>query len=120
MIKNILKLLFKEKSVITINGVLYSGSNVSMDGNGNLIVDGKSVAQIQEKVVNVTVTSDVEEVSTTNGDVTVTGGVGDISTTNGDVEINGDAQDVSTTNGNVTAKSIHGKVKTVNGNIKTK
>lgn len=119
--KNILKLKFKEKGVITINGVNYSGTNIIMDGNGNLIIDGESVMQIQEKVVNVNIEGDVDEVSTTNGGVTVEGAVGSVETTNGDIDIDGDvAKDVRTTNGNVIARVIHGSVKTVNGNIKTK
>lgn len=120
MINKIFKSIFKEESVITINGVSYRGSDISMDGSGNLVIDGKTITQIQEKVINVVVNSNVEELSTTNGDVTVNGCVGDISTTNGGIDIDGDVKDVSTTNGNVSANTIHGKVKTVNGNIKTK
>lgn len=120
MIDKILKLLFKEKSVITINGVNYSGRNVQMDGTGNLIIDGNHVTQIESKNVVVTVIGNVEELSTTNGDVSVVGAV-DVSSTNGDINISGSVTgNVSTTNGNVQAKEIHGKVKTVNGNIKTK
>lgn len=118
--KKIFECVTEKFCMIMINGVSYSGSDFSMDGKGNLVIDGVSVTQVQEKVINVTVSSNVEELSTTNGDVKVEGNVGGVSTTNGDVDVIGDCQTVSTTNGNVTAKNIHGKVKTVNGNIKTK
>lgn len=117
---NIFECLTKEKSVIIINGVSYSGSDFSMSVNGNLVIDGNSVTTINEKVINISIDSDVEELSTTNGDVSVCGSVSEIKTTNGDVDVHGDVNDVKTTNGNVLAKTINGKVKTVNGSIKTR
>lgn len=89
---------------VNINGVEYSGKNISITGD-SIVIDGKST-NYTAKVLNVTVTSYVQSLVTGSGDVTVTGDVGSIQTGSGDVEITGNIDIVSTGSGDVTANRI--------------
>ena len=99
----------------TIDGKVFTGSNISINGN-KVIVDG--VTQVGELVgdINITVDGNVESITNTNGTVRALN-VGSVKTTNGDVNCDDVSGDVSTTNGDVTAKKILGKVTSVNGDI---
>lgn len=106
------------KGTVSINGVRYSGSNISIQGD-RVIIDGK----VQEGSsltgpIIITVDGDVGEISTISGEVNVHGNVGSVSTTSGDVECEEVHGSVDTTSGDVTVGgSILGSVDTTSGDI---
>ena len=108
---------------VSINGITYSGNNVTVIKN-KVYIDGKlSDEGEKSKVINIEITGDVELLDVdTCENIKVSGDVGSINTVNGDINIDGHiAGDIKTVNGDVTSKSdIFGKVKTVNGDIKGK
>ena len=109
--------------MIIINGRKFSGSNVTVAG-GKIIIDGKeqNASDYEEKIINIVIDADVNEVSSDCGNITVNGTVNkNVKTVNGSIDISGDVGgDVKTTNGDVQCLNISGDVDTVNGNIKYK
>jgi DUF4097 and DUF4098 domain-containing protein YvlB len=102
---------------VVIDGREFRGNNVSIDFNGNVVVDG--ITQDGQLVgpVSVVVHGDVESIENSNGSVSCNN-AGRVQTTNGKVTVTGSINgDVKTTNGDVSAASIMGKVSTVNGDI---
>ena len=76
-------------STVTINGVTYSGDNVSIVG-GRIIVEGKEQSQqIVNHLINVQVNGDVHEVNSVSGDISINGSVGSVSSVSGDVNVRG-------------------------------
>lgn len=119
---------------VTINGISYSGNNISMS-NGNVIVDGK-IIESDDKQIFIKVEGNIQSLNIpsckkleVNGDVgslvTVSGEVkcqnvgGSIKTTSGDVNCLTVAGDVNTTSGDVSGTTFIGNVKTVTGDICT-
>lgn len=88
-------------STVVINGVTYSGTNVSIV-NGKVVVDGATQDQQLIGVVNVVVNGDANEVNTVSGDVSINGSVGSVSSVSGDVNVRG---------------GVTGSVSTVSGDI---
>lgn len=107
--------------MIEINGVSFSGSNISIVG-GKVIVDGKEVDGLQdEKEINIVVNGDIKSLQSGNGNVSVAGAVESVQTVNGEIKISGSvAGSVKTVNGDVYCGEVHGSVNSVNGNIKTR
>lgn len=109
----IFDVFLKPKGTITINGKVYSGNNVTITPDGNVIIDGNSQGAVAGPIW-VVVHGACESVSTVSGDIQVNGDVtgGDVSTTNGDITVNGNisANKVKTTNGDIVAKGeiVHG------------
>ena len=122
-------------SSININGITYTGKNVSVSGN-KVLIDEKEVTPKDTLKVNIIVEGNVDtldidvakkiavegtvgSVITTSGDVNIKGNVtGGVKTTSGTVksgDINGD---VKTTSGTIKSGKISGSVKTVSGSIK--
>lgn len=106
--------------MIEINGVKFTGSNVSISG-GKIIVDGKEVKGLEgEREIVVNVEGNLEKLRTDNGTVNVKGSTESIQTVNGNINVGGCVYgDVKTVNGNVDCKVVQGSVSSVNGNIKT-
>jgi hypothetical protein len=122
-------------SSITINGVTYSGNNISIKNNRVFIdgVEAKSDANCKEINIQVSgninelkvdscnkisVTGSVASIETTSGDVVCGPVTGSITTVSGDVECEGNiGGNVGTTSGDVKAKSITGNTRTVSGDI---
>ena len=104
---------------ISINGRLYSGNSVVIDGGGHVVVDG--VQQDGAPLVgpiSVSVAGDVDQLELTSGDVTVHGSAQSIKTTSGDVAVSGGVSgSVSTISGDVRAASIGGPVSTISGDV---
>lgn len=105
---------------VTINGKTFEcNGSLSIDGNGNVKINGSNVDTIVEKEISVHVTGCVENLKVTSGKVTIDGDVeGNVSSVSGGVTVKGDViGDISTVSGSVKAEKILGKVKTVSGNI---
>lgn len=107
---------------VTVNGKTYRGKNVSIMGDGSVVVDGV----VQEGAtltgpINVTVNGDVESLRTVSGDITVNGSTGSIQSTSGDVEVKGAVVgNVQTVSGDVLCKKVEGDARTVSGDIKNR
>jgi hypothetical protein len=106
--------------MININGMSFSGSNISISNN-KIYVDGKRVDEQFEdqKTFNIVVDGDLSKLEVDNAEsIEIKGDAGSVKTTNGNVEVSGSISgDVKTVNGNVRSINIEGKVSTVNGNI---
>lgn len=107
-------------STVKINGVSYNGNNVTII-NGKVIVDGKDMTP-DAKNITIHVDGDISKLSVDICDkLSVTGNVNDLSTVSGDVSIGGNVgQNVKTVSGDVKCGNIAGKVTTVSGDIKNK
>lgn len=107
-------------SKITINGVSYVGNNVKII-NGKVIVDGKDMTP-DSKNITIHVDGDISKLSVDICEkLSVTGNVNELSTVSGDVTIGGNVgQNVKTVSGDVKCGNISGKVTTVSGDIKNK
>lgn len=105
---------------ITINGVSYSGNNITVI-NGKVIIDGNDVTP-NFKNIEILVDGNIDKLSVDSCDkLMVNGNVGQIKSTSGDVEVLGNIDgDVTSTSGDIKCGNISGSVKTVSGDIKYK
>lgn len=105
-------------SKITINGVTYSGNNVTVV-NGKVIVDGNDYTPDSKKI-DIMVEGCINDLKVDCCDkIMVNGAVGHIKSTSGDIEILGNVEgDVINTSGDVKCGNINGSVKTMSGDIK--
>jgi hypothetical protein len=102
---------------ININNMGYVGKSIIVTKN-KIIIDGVDVTP-DAKIVNITVTGDVEAVSADICEkITVTGNVKTISTTNGDVKCGNVEGNVSLTNGDIECGDVKGDVHNMSGDIK--
>lgn len=107
---------------VTIDGVSYSGNNITINGNGDVLVDGVFQETIESKNITVYVNSrSCGDITTSSGNIKIESGcvVGDIKTVSGDITCHSNVDgNVNTVSGDVTAfGNIHGNVKTVSGDI---
>lgn len=111
-------LKMRGSSRLVIDGVEFAGGNISISGDGTVMVDG--VAQPNKLVgpVSVTVHGNCDVVETTSGRVEVSGSAGAVKTMSGDVRCGDVTGSVSTMSGDVTAASIGGPVKTMSGDVR--
>ena len=107
-------------ATIRINGMTFSGSNVSISGN-RVSIDGVDQTP-DSKNITITVTGDLESIKADAVEkITINGMVkGNVKTMSGDVECDNIGGDVETMSGDVTAGAIAGKVKTMSGDIRFK
>jgi hypothetical protein len=108
-------------SKVTINGryINLTGQNVSITDNG-IYVNGKPIEEFDESqvpVLRIEITSNVESLTTENGEVTVNGRVGTVVSKNGNVNCQTVEGNVESKNGNVMCGKIMGDCDTKNGNI---
>lgn len=121
-------------SVITINGVTYSGGNSIVAIGNKVMIDGKDVTP-DSKVINITVEGNINEVSadycqkiivngtatnvrTSSGDVECKDVTGSITTMSGDVEAENVGGSITTMSGDVKCGTVAGSVRTTTGDIK--
>lgn len=107
---------------VTIDGVSYSGNNITISGNGEVIVDGVFQETVESKNITVYVNSrSCGDITTSSGNIKIESGcvVGDIKTVSGDVTCHSAVDgSVNTVSGDVTTfGNINGNVKTVSGDI---
>lgn len=105
---------------VTINGVEYSGNNVSVRGD-KIIIDGKEIMSTDiSTVFNISVEGNVASIDNSSGTVTCND-AGSVSTQSGDVVVSGSVNgNVETMSGDVTvAGHIKGNTETMSGDIIT-
>ncbi len=102
---------------IKINGISYSGDNISITNN-KIVVNGKDVTPI-EKEINISIDGDVDKLKIDFcNKITVNGNVGDIKSQSGNFEITGDVNgSIKTMSGNIKCNKVKGSVSTMSGNI---
>ncbi|CAL9981956.1 hypothetical protein VPHD479_0246 [Vibrio phage D479] len=105
-------------SKTVINGVVYKGNNISIQGD-KVVVDGVvQTPGLSVGPINVVVEGDCGQLDCAAGDVVVKGNVtGDVETGSGDVECLNVGGSVRTGSGDVKAKNIAGSVRTGSGDI---
>lgn len=105
---------------ITINGVRYSGNNISINNN-EVRIDGVNVTPKDTLNVNIIVDGNIESIEGA-ADVKVLGDADSVSTLSGDVEIGGNVnKNVKTMSGDVKVDGhISGNVKTMSGDISSR
>lgn len=105
-------------SSVTINGVNYSGSNISINGT-SIKIDGKEVSKKDVLQISIVVHGNIDNLNVDTCDIlTVKGQVNNLETISGDVEcydVNGNIRTVS---GDVKCKAVTGNITTVSGDIK--
>lgn len=106
--------------IITVNGVTYTGKNVSVI-NDKVFIDGveKHPTDNPPKIY-ITVEGDVNSIDVGQvQEFNMTGNAGSVKTSQGDINIKGTVNgDCKTSQGNITADIIIGDCKTSQGNIK--
>lgn len=108
-------------TTVNINGMTYSGGNISINGDGTIIVDGKPQAgQPTVGPITVTVNGNCDRITTASGNVEVKGSAGSINTASGDVSCLDVHGSISTASGDVVCKKVSGSVKTMSGDIITR
>jgi hypothetical protein len=103
---------------ININGVEYEGSRLTIN-NGRVVIDGKGVGDVNEKVINISVVGDVQTLKCDAANtIQIQGAVlGSVQTMSGDItcgDIGGNARSMS---GDITADNIGGTAGTMSGDI---
>lgn len=108
----------KVLSVVNINGQLYNGNSITINGD-RIIIDGKEVSMPEQKTINITMTGNIENLNVdTAHNVDVRGSVGTLSTVSGDVIVQLDVTNgVTTVSGDVSAMDINGDVMTTSGDV---
>ena len=104
--------------MIKVNGVIYSGNNLTIRNN-KILIDGKDVT-VDAKQINISIEGNVEKLEVDSCEkVSITGDVGNVKTLNGDVDISGDVKgSVQTMSGDVDCRNINGSVSTMSGDVK--
>ena len=100
-----MKIRINGKDIKHSNGVL--GNNIVVTGNNNVIVNGKSICNLNNlpgKEIKVEIIGDVKRLETANGNIKVSGNVDKVKTVNGDVEVGGSIEKVKTVNGDMIYK----------------
>lgn len=105
-------------SSVTINGKTYQGRNISVTGDGNVVVDGVRQKGAVVGPITIVVNGDSKSITTQSGDVRVQGTVNRVETMSGDVDVAGNILgDVSTMSGDITAHAIKGHAQSDSGDV---
>lgn len=104
---------------ININGVSYSGNDLSIE-NGEITINSfKANKHKDEKVINIVVHGDIKNLKVdTCKSLKVDGHVTDITTVSGDVACKGEVKgNITTTSGDIQCGNVEGNVKTISGDV---
>jgi len=105
--------------MISINGRVYKGNNVSINGDV-ILIDGKPAEGLEDaKTITVRVEGDIESLSIDNCDeINVNGNVEQVSSKSGNIIVKGSVSgDILNKNGNIICGSVGGDVSNKNGSI---
>lgn len=119
---------------VIINGKTYFGKNIVVKGD-SIIVDGNLIDDIQSKKVNISINSEVQDLSvgscerivvngncknltSSSGDICIDGNVeGNVNSSSGDIECKDVLGNITTSSGDVKASDVKGDIKTKSGDI---
>lgn len=104
-------------STVSINGQVFSGRNISINGD-KVIIDGVEQKQSLAGPITVIVNGDAESVETSSGSVEVKGSAGRVKTMSGNVRCGDVSGDASTMSGGINCQAIAGNAKTMSGDIR--
>ena len=110
-------------AIFKIGSSKYEGRTINIDGDGEVYIDGKLVhIGKEQRVVNISVEGDVENVSGAFGSIEIAGNAGRVTSASGDVDVAGDVKgDVQSASGDIDAGgNITGSVKTASGDVDVK
>jgi hypothetical protein len=103
-------------SSISVNGVRYSGNNITIT-NDKVIIDGVEQSQTLVGPITVNVEGNCGDIETGSGDVNVSGSSGNVQTGSGKVKCQDVKGNVQTGSGNVNCGKVSGNVRTGSGDI---
>jgi hypothetical protein len=104
-------------ATITINGVTYTGDNVSVR-NGRVTIDGKETDTADAPRITIEVHGNVSTFECDRCDTaSIHGDVGSVTTASGNVQCGDVRGSVQTASGNVNCRDVGGDVRTVAGNV---
>jgi len=105
-------------STFTINGVTYTGNNISVINN-KVIIDGVDQTP-NAKQITITIDGNVTELKVDACQtITVTGNVNNLKTQSGDVDVQGSVQgNIQTQSGDVDCGTVGGNISTMSGDVK--
>lgn len=105
-------------SSVSINGVNYSGRNITISGN-KVYIDGVDNTP-ESKNISIVVNGDLESLKADNcNTIEVTGSVMALNTISGDVKVGGNVDgSVKTMSGDVLCGSVGGNISTMSGDVK--
>lgn len=127
--------MFKTKSKIKVNGVIYEGNSLTVL---QILVDGKDVTPKEQKIDisvegnledfkvsqcnKVTIKGNTGNIDCSQGDVEITGNTGTVKCSQGKIKITGNVTgDVKNSMGDITIEGeLHGNAKTSMGDINRK
>lgn len=102
---------------ININNNSYVGRSIVITGN-KVIIDGKDVTP-DSKSIEIKVEGNINELKVDACEkVSVTGNVEKLSTQSGDVDVSGDVGSINTMSGDVDCGNVNGSISTMSGDIK--
>lgn len=110
--------IFKSSNTIIINGKTYSGNTVSMK-DSKIYIDGTEQYK-DEKVINITVNGNVDELNLNPcSNVVINGNVlGNVETISGNIECRDIYKNAETVSGNIKVEgNVLGSVSSVSGDI---
>jgi predicted ThiF/HesA family dinucleotide-utilizing enzyme len=103
-------------SSVNINGVVYSGRNIQVNG-GRVMIDGHDYTP-DSKIINIEVNGNIGELKVDAcAKLTVVGRVDKLSTMSGDVNCGEVGGNVKTMSGDVHCGSVAGGVETMSGDV---
>lgn len=107
-----------ENATVQINGVTYSGNNISINAD-KVVVDGETKIELKEKNITINILSAVEELQANCKSIVAWSGssIGSIRTVSGDVSCGDVSGSINTISGDVKCKKINGSVNTISGDI---
>lgn len=107
------------KSTVQINGISYTGKNVTINGD-KVVVDGVIQTQSLAGPITVTVQGSCDSVSTASGDIYINGNSGRVTATSGDIDVIGNVEgSIQTVSGDVNVRRTHtNNISTVSGDIR--
>ncbi|WP_441280639.1 hypothetical protein [Tardiphaga sp. 862_B3_N1_1] len=112
-----MKINLSQGSRITINGVEYSGRNVTIT-NGRVTVDGKEQEPaLQRGPITIAVAGNVETLDLVSGKVEISGNAGTVSSASGDIQCGNVAGNAETLSGDIHCHAIGNNATSMSGNI---